>query len=90
MASISLGKHFEDFVQAQLERGRFQNVSEVVRAGLRLLEEHEVSHAEAQANARARIQEALDDPRPSVPAEDVFSRLEATHKNRMKAAKSGA
>jgi antitoxin ParD1/3/4 len=39
--SITLGTHFADFVDAQLENGRFATVSEVVRAGLRLLEEHE-------------------------------------------------
>jgi antitoxin ParD1/3/4 len=40
--SITLGTHFADFVDAQLESGRFNSTSEVVRAGLRLLEEHEV------------------------------------------------
>ena len=33
MASISLGEHFERFVQDQVTQGRYQNVSEVVRAG---------------------------------------------------------
>ncbi len=37
--SISLGTYFEDFVNNAIEEGRFNNVSEVVRAGLRLLEE---------------------------------------------------
>ena len=39
--SISLGNYFEDFIQDSLSTGRFKNVSEVVRAGLRLLEEEE-------------------------------------------------
>ena len=39
--SVSLGSHFEEFVNKQLESGRFNNVSEVVRAGLRLLEDDE-------------------------------------------------
>jgi len=39
--SISLGNHFEHFVQNRVSEGRFQNVSEVIRAGLRLLEEEE-------------------------------------------------
>ena len=39
--SISLGKHFETFVESSVSKGRFQNASEVIRAGLRLLEEKE-------------------------------------------------
>ena len=39
--SISLGNHFENFIEHRLSEGRFKNVSEVVRAGLRLLEEDE-------------------------------------------------
>jgi len=39
--SISLGKHFEDFIESSVSKGRFNNASEVVRAGLRLLEEEE-------------------------------------------------
>ena len=39
--SISLGDHFETFVDTRVSTGRFKNASEVIRAGLRLLEEEE-------------------------------------------------
>ncbi|WP_339707806.1 type II toxin-antitoxin system ParD family antitoxin [Algoriphagus aquimarinus] len=39
--SISLGNHFESFIEETISEGRFTNASEVVRAGLRLLEEEE-------------------------------------------------
>lgn len=39
--SITLGNHFDDFVQSRITTGRFKNASEVIRAGLRLLEEEE-------------------------------------------------
>jgi len=39
--SITLGNHFENFVQSRISVGRYKNASEVIRAGLRLLEEEE-------------------------------------------------
>jgi len=54
--SISLGNYFEQFVKSRVTEGRFKNVSEVIRAGLRLLEEEE-SKAIALKNA---IQEGID------------------------------
>jgi antitoxin ParD1/3/4 len=39
--SISLGDHFNHFVDDKVAQGRYGSVSDVVRAGLRLLEEHE-------------------------------------------------
>ena len=57
--SVALGDHFEEFIRKQLESGRFNNVSEVVRAGLRLLEDEqrlrEIRHRELKAAVRAGI-----------------------------------
>ncbi|WP_409524464.1 type II toxin-antitoxin system ParD family antitoxin [Nitrincola sp. MINF-07-Sa-05] len=39
--SITLGQHFDAFISEQLKNGRYSSTSEVVRAGLRLLEESE-------------------------------------------------
>ncbi len=39
--SITLGDYFDEFVKSRISAGRYNNASEVVRAGLRLLEEEE-------------------------------------------------
>jgi putative addiction module CopG family antidote len=41
-SSYAIGPHFEALIQRLIESGRFANASEVVRAGLRLLEEQEL------------------------------------------------
>lgn len=56
--SISLGNYFDQFVQTQVSTGRYKNVSEVIRAGLRLLENEE-SKVIALKYA---IQKGLDSP----------------------------
>jgi antitoxin ParD1/3/4 len=47
--TVALGDHFEKFISDQVAAGRFNNDSEVVRAGLRLLEEHELKLRELRA-----------------------------------------
>ena len=57
--SISLGNYFDQFVSNQVSVGRYKNVSEIIRAGLRLLENEE-SKVIALKNA---IQKGLESPR---------------------------
>lgn len=47
--SVSLGDHFAGFVDQQVESGRYDSVSDVVRAGLRLLEDREAQNAALRA-----------------------------------------
>ncbi len=57
--SISLGNYFDQFITSQISVGRYKNVSEVIRAGLRLLEDEESKII----TLRAAIQKGLDSPR---------------------------
>jgi len=54
--SVALGNYFESFVENKITQGRYKNASEVIRAGLRLLEAEE-NYISALKNA---IQEGLD------------------------------
>jgi antitoxin ParD1/3/4 len=56
--SISLGSHFDEFIKSQVSEGRYKNVSEVIRAGLRILEDEE---SKSQA-LKAAIQKGLGSP----------------------------
>lgn len=56
--SISLGHYFDEFVSSQVAAGRFQNVSEVIRAGLRLLENEE----NKVIALKSAIQQGLNSP----------------------------
>ena len=56
--SISIGDYFDQFVQTQVTAGRYKNVSEVIRAGLRLLEIEESK----VISLKLSIQEGLDSP----------------------------
>lgn len=40
--TVTLGQHYEEFIHSNIAGGRYNNVSEVVRAGLRRLEEDEI------------------------------------------------
>lgn len=79
--SVALGNHFETFIREQVQNGRFNNISEVVRAGLRLLEEHEQRHQFELNALRAEIAAGHVSGSPQS-AETVFDRLEAKYAQR--------
>jgi antitoxin ParD1/3/4 len=76
--SVSLGSHFESFIQAQIASGRYNNVSEVMRNALRLMEEHEEDRRHRKAQLKRDLLEGIE----SGAGEDVdtvLDRLEAKY-----------
>lgn len=74
--SVSLGDHFAVFVDTQVLSGRYGSASEVVRAGLRMLESHE-----SQVRALQQALKAGEESGEATPFdEDSFlKRMRATH-----------
>ncbi|MFN3943403.1 MAG: type II toxin-antitoxin system ParD family antitoxin [Allosphingosinicella sp.] len=75
-ASYSLGPHFEELIRRQVRSGRYASASEVVREGLRLIEERE---AEREARLEALKTEIARgrESGPGIPAGEVFAKARA-------------
>ncbi len=58
--NVSLTPELEQFVQSRVASGRYQTASEVVREGLRLLEERELARATALKELRAKIRRGVE------------------------------
>jgi antitoxin ParD1/3/4 len=77
--SFALGERFERFIEEKVRSGRFGNASEVVRAGLRLLEDQERRRELELEKLRQSIEEGRKSGPPR-PADQVFERLEARYR----------
>ena len=85
--TVTLGPLAER-VEARVRSGDYASVSEVIRAGLRALDREDAlierlfvpideNDPKWIAYVRDKVEEALADPRPPIPAEEAFARLEA-------------
>ena len=77
--SVALGPHFQRFIQEQIKSGRYNKPSEVVRAGLRLLEDQQDRATAQREELRAAIAAGLASG-PGKPADTVFNRLDAKYR----------
>lgn len=77
--SITLTPEMNRVIKQRVEAGDFASSSELIREALRLWQRHDAEHQEKLASVRQRIQNSLDDPRPSVPLDEAFERLRERH-----------
>lgn len=75
-SSYVIGEHFEAFIKAQIQQGRYASASEVIRDGLRALEDREKFRAAKLEALRAEIQKGAESG-AGIPAETVFAELRA-------------
>ncbi|SFP18938.1 antitoxin ParD1/3/4 [Cohaesibacter marisflavi] len=77
--SFIVGDRYDAFIAQQIEEGRFNNASEVVRAGLRMLEDYETRLAEARAlvdaaDAEIAAGKGIEYATPKSLTEDIIKR----------------
>ena len=78
--TVTLGD-LQERVAARVKSGAYASASEVLRAAMRALDREEAALNEY---LRQRVEEALTDPRPNVPARAVFKRLRKHHAEQVK------
>lgn len=76
--SVALGSYFENFIASTIQTGRYNNASEVIRAGLRMLEENEQKISEL----KAAVEEGENSGRyEDFDSESYLKAIKASHKN---------
>jgi len=82
--SYSIGKHFEDMIAGLIKDGRYATGSEIIREGLRLIEEREERRKAKLEALRAEIQKGIDSG-PAQEVGDMFERIKAEGRKRLAA-----
>ena len=83
-SSYSIGKHFEGMIEGLIESGRYSTASEVMREGLRLVEEREERRKARLEALRVEIQKGFDSG-PMEEVGDMFERIRAQGRKRLAA-----
>jgi antitoxin ParD1/3/4 len=89
-SSYSIGKHFEDLIDNLVESGRYATASEVMREGLRLVEEREEQRKLKLKALREEIQKGFDSgPMEEVDIHEWMNDIKARGRQRLAARKRG-
>jgi antitoxin ParD1/3/4 len=84
--SITVTPTMKRILEERVASGQFASASELMREAFRTWQRQQDEHDERLASIRARLQMSIDDPRPNIPAEEVFDRLRIKHERNLKAA----
>ncbi len=84
--SITVTPSMKRVLEERVASGEFVSASELMREAFRTWQKQQDEHQERLASIRARIQQSIDDPRPSIPASEVFDNLRKLQRKRLNAA----
>jgi antitoxin ParD1/3/4 len=84
--SITVTPAMKRVLEERVASGQFASASELMREAFRTWKQQQDEHEERLASIRARIDRSMNDPKPSIPAEEVFDRLRKMHAKNLKAA----
>ena len=79
-SSYPSGEHFEQFINSQIQQGRYASASEVIRDGLRALEIREQLMAAKLEALRSDIQQGINSG-PGMPVQEVAAELHARYQH---------
>ena len=89
-SSYSIGKHFEGLIESLIESGRYSTASEVMREGLRLVEEREERRKAKLEALRAEIQKGIDSgPAEEIDVHEFMNSIKMRGRERLAARKRG-
>ena len=87
--TFSLPAEQAEFIDTQVASGTYASASEVVRAGLRALQERDAAVERWLREEVVPVYDAMkENPKRAIPADDVFAAVRAHHANRMKTSKT--
>ena len=86
--SYSIGKHFEDMIDGLIKDGRYATGSEIIRAGLRLIEEREERRKAKLEALRVEIKKGFDSgPAEKADIDEMIEAVKARGRQRLAALK---
>ncbi|ALV30525.1 type II toxin-antitoxin system ParD family antitoxin [Pannonibacter sp. Q-1] len=82
--SVTMTPEMMQVIRASVASGEYASTSEALRDAVRIWQRERQEHAERMAAIRQRVKASADDPRPSVSADEVMTRLQALHAETVK------